>query len=827
MAMVSDLTPQHQLEVELQRRRALGLGFLWGTAALLIFAFWFLLKPLPFWLAVNLFIAAGVSFFAAVYHFIARGGTGDEATRLNKLHSEERSFGYLLAAVGLLLLAAACWLGASYRLEAFGEALSLGFFAAIALEAGRRLLAPPQSTAFADRLANSVVSARKPAGITLFVAGAVLALAGIVLKLKYDTEFPIFGGLMLLGFVLIPAGLYLYLAEDVNVRPFILVTGGLTGLVISVMVLAHAWVSRELFLGGLSRWRDEAAWQIWLCAYLELLGLLLMFGSVLVARAEIRVKPGMRLALYGYNSVLMGMLLLAFLIVLNVVVYVLFPLTLDWTGSRGLYALSPSSQDILQKLNKPVTVYVLFPQRSKEYREIHTLLDNAQSITDKLDVKYISPDQDFLEYNRLAQSYPELIPDFRAAQMEGEIGRGVLLIYGKESEKTSPHVLIPPRKIVKEDFDPRERRQKRQYIAESSFMTELQYFMEGQKKSKVYFLQGDEELDVNESRAGRRPAEYVPMAPLGAGALIDRLKKENFEVAGLSFAPGKNEGSIVHVQPDKNKRKDVPDDARVVIIAGPSEELPQETLDALDRYMEKNGRLVITLDVVVKVANRRIVELKKCGLEEWLKKFNVDVGADFVLHPPIKHQLLRDPRIVLANVPLESENLLAKKLRAELYVFNTVRVVRAGTKADKYQTETLLEVSPQWKCWTENNVEAFAGLLSYTLQAYEDGTREPSTKPIPIAVTVREGDKPRLVVMGDTEFISNASLSDLSYGIIASAIDWLSDRPGVGARPKESGTYTLSPKAAENINRMANLPLLLMALSIIGTGVGLWVVRRR
>jgi hypothetical protein len=826
MATASDLTPQHQLEAELQHRRALAFGFLWGAAALVIFAVWFLLKPLPFWLSVNLFIAAGVSFFAALYHFVARGGTGDETTRLNRLHTEQRSFGFLLVAVGGLLLAAAIWLGLAFRLEAFGEALSLAFFSVIALEAGRRLLAPPSAVPFVDRVTNSLVARRQPMGISLFVAGAVLALAGIVLRLKFSAEFPEFGGLLLLGFIMIPAGLYLYLAEEVNVRAFVLVAGGLTGLVISVMVLVRAWMSRELFLGGISRWRDQAVWQIWLCAYLELFGLLLMFGSVLAARAEIRVKAAMRLALYGYNSVLMGMLLLALLIVLNVVVYVLFPLNMDWTSSRGLYALSPSSQDILQKLNTPVFVYVLFPQRSKEYREIHTLLDNAQAITDKLEVQYISPDQDFLEYNKLAQKYPELIPDVRAAQID-EAGRGVLMVYGKDEK--SPHVLIPPRKIVKEDFDPRGGRPKRQYIAEGSFMTELQYFMEGQKKSKVYFLQGNEELDINESRPTRerRGLEPIPLKPFGAGALVDRLKKENFEVSGLSFAPGKDEGSIVHVQADKNKRKDVPEDARVVVIAGPSEELPKETLDALDRYMEKNGRLIITFDVVLKVVNRRITELKKTGLEEWLKKFNVDVGGDFVFHLPIKHQLLRDPRVVLANVPLDSENLLAKKLRAELYPFSSVRVVKPGTKADKFQADVLLEVSPRLAPWAESNVQAFAELDLYARQVVEDGTRDPSAKPVPIAVTAREGDKPRLVVIGDTDFISNSSLSDLSYNVLASSIDWLSDRPGVGARPKESSTYTLSPKAAEQMGRMTTLPAVLMALVIVGLGVGLWVVRRR
>jgi hypothetical protein len=834
MATVSDLTPEHELEIQLQQRRVLGAGLCWGGIALAIFAGWFQFKGLPSWSGAALYVLAGAAIVLAFLHWFARGGAGDVQQRLAKVRHEKRTFGMVLVIAGTALLLAAIALGLWERLQAFGEALSLAVLGLITLETGRRQLVKIGGVAPSERLIPFFLVARKPIGICLFVVGAVLALVGIWLRLKLEAQFPEFGGALLLGFIAIPAGLYLYLAEEPNVRAWVLVVGGLTGLVISVMVLVRAWLSRELFLGGPAQWRTEAVWKVWLCAYLELLGLLIMFSSVLVARAEIRVKPAMRLALYGYNSILTGMLLLALLAVLNVVVYVLFPWkNLDWTASRGLYALSPSSQDILEKLKVPVSVYVLFPKHKKEYREMHDLLDNAQAVTDKLNVKYIFPDsrEDILEYTSLAQKYPELIPDIRTTQFDEDQGRGVLVVYGTETDgRKAPHVLIPPRKIVKEDFDPRAGRQKKQYIAESSFMTELQYFMEGQKKSKVYFLQGDDELDVNESRPRPRQGMiYIPMNPFGAGVLVDRLKKENFEVSGLSFAPGKDEGAVIHVKEDQSKRKDIPSDARTVVIAGPSEPLSKETLDALDRYMEKDGRLIITFDVVVKVVNRQLTELKQSGLEDWLKKFNVDVGGDFIHRLPLKDRFLRDPRVVLANVPLDSENMLAKKLRAELYPFTTVRVVKPGTKADKYRAEVLLEVSPRYFPWAESNLQALVDPALYALQSVEDRTREPSEKPIPMAVTVSEGDKPRLVVIGDTEFISNANLSvsDSSYSIFASALDWLADRPGVGARPKESSTYSLSAKAAENVNRMANLPLWLMILVTVGMGAGLWVVRRR
>jgi hypothetical protein len=112
MATVSDSTPQYRLEVELRRRRTAAFGFLWGAAALVIFAFWFWLKPLPAWLTVNLFIAAGVALFVAVYQIVARGGGGDETARLERLKTEDRFFSILLLTAGaiFLIVASLRWL---------------------------------------------------------------------------------------------------------------------------------------------------------------------------------------------------------------------------------------------------------------------------------------------------------------------------------------------------------------------------------------------------------------------------------------------------------------------------------------------------------------------------------------------------------------------------------------------------------------------------------------------------------------------------------------------------------------------------------------------
>ena len=45
------------------------------------------------------------------------------------------------------------------------------------------------------------------------------------------------------------------------------------GFILALSTLVQAWLWRGVFFGGLPAWRGSQAWQLWLCAYLELLGL--------------------------------------------------------------------------------------------------------------------------------------------------------------------------------------------------------------------------------------------------------------------------------------------------------------------------------------------------------------------------------------------------------------------------------------------------------------------------------------------------------------------------------------------------------------------------
>jgi hypothetical protein len=580
-----------------------------------------------------------------------------------------------------------------------------------------------------------------------------------------------------------------------------------------------------------------------------LFGLGLMFGSFMLARTDIRVNPVLRRVLYGYNAIFTGLLLLAFLAILNVVVYAMYPMTYDWSAERGVYNISGSTKGLLEALKEPTSVYVLVsPRAPRLYKDVKTLLDNCRTITDKLTVEYISPDKDFFKYDMLAKRYPEILPEAKIARETEMIGRGLLIVYGRDSgnlkEKPPPNAFIAANKLFDLKGGFRGHPPSYTFMGEKVLRSELKFLTQGKKKIKVYFLQGNDELETRGARRATRGSRFdFPMSVLGIDMLIDRLRNENYEVQGLTFGIGKDDTDMKFVDPKgKDKKADVPEDADIVVLAGPSAPIANTTLDALDRYLQKDGRLIVLVDIVV---DPKFTEMKNSGMDGFLKKYNVAVGKDYVFRVPFEGGGSDDPFIVVTATPSDSGNLLASKFRDNLFPLKSVRVVRPGTESPSFRAETILEVGRlsrpiiQQVFWADDSMRALEDSNEYLLQLLKKGRGEllakASRDPIPVAVAVKDKeDRPRLVVYGNAEWASNLPMSgrffnlpvgDIYFNLFVSTLNYLARRPDIGELPKEPKLFTLAPGVPAA--PLAYLPAWLMCLGIFGLGLGMWVVRRR
>ena len=170
-----------------------------------------------------------------------------------------------------------------------------------------------------------------------------------------------------------------------------------------------------------------------------------------------------------------------------------------------------------------------------------------------------------------------------------------------------------------------------------------------------------------------------------------------------------------------------------------------------------------------------------------------------------------------------------------------------------YQAETIFESATGYS-WTESNlkdwstaVEQASALLRPDRQ--RDLVAKLSKEPISMAVAVSESSmpqgamppghpqtnqssKPRMLVFGDSTWVSNREMlderwNDYNFTLFSSSLAWLRERPDVGQVAENKERDFWKPNPAEDLWRLYLLPGSLMVCTILGLGMGIWVVRRR
>jgi hypothetical protein len=619
----------------------------------------------------------------------------------------------------------------------------------------------------------------------------------------------------------------------------VLIAGGALGLVLTLAAIGFAiWWVKSYYTGGADASQGKP-WIIWACIGGGLAGLAIMFGSLQMARSEERSNPILRRLLYGFNAVLTGLLLFGLLVVINILVYIWVPAVSDWTKS-GIYSLSSRSKSILENLDEPVKVYAIVSGRDPG-GDIQNLMENCQAISNKISVEYLSPHRDQERFAELMRRY----------QMLGDYG--MLVVYGTPPEENYQFIKAEG-ELFEVDFSGG-RAERQIFKGEEALMTAIDYLQSGKSKAIVYFTQGHGELDIEDTGMARGEER-------GAGLLRERLEKSNYEVKGLklsALAAADKAGRTVTA-------KNVPDDASLVVIAGPrlAGSFTLDALGALREYMnptdpkKKKGKMAVFLDPVVQEG-----KMVHTGLESFLKDFNVEVGDNRIMSAARIQIVQRGGALrkvaqaplailVMANRQLD-RNPIANAFEGIAFPMQNARTVRplsgGAPGRGSFQAETLFTNYDQ-NVWAEEDLSEPAPLIDALINERLSDLREKLRKAerLPVAVAVSEqgqpdmrdphafmrrppqgNEIPRMVVFGSSGLAANAAIRDggiVIYSVISSSLAWLRDRPAnIGIEAKKRDIYQMDEKT--NVSRMIYLPFFLMSIAVVGLGLGVWVVRRR
>ncbi|QIA26491.1 GldG family protein [Thermaerobacter sp. PB12/4term] len=489
----------------------------------------------------------------------------------------------------------------------------------------------------------------------------------------------------------------------------------------------------------------------------------------------------------GTNTAVLTVAVLALLVLANV-----FAARYSWrydATAQKIYSLSPSTHQVLSELDQDVTLYGFLQSGSAEGDTLRRILELYDRNSDRIRLEVVDPERE----------------PATARRYEVDTYNTVVVESGDDYRKIDPLSLFGYGAGGGLE------------IRAEQAITRALLDLTGRGGKKVYFLTGHGE--------GTPGGELATLGRL--------LEGEALAVETLNLA----------------QKGEVPADAAVVAIAGPTRDLLEEERQRLEEYVRRGGRLLVLYGPV---PNQPRLE----QLERLLATVGVDAAADVVVDPE-RAFLGQDP---LSPMPLLGSHPIVDPLqRGDLVLVLPGSRSLAPREDTQLTTTELLHTSDA--AWGETDLRAQAvrqdsqdrpGPLALALAvegelgqgtagtggngqeggagdqeaasgtagqgaAAESGAAEPAGGPRPVAV-----------VVGSAAFVANDYLDRVpgNRDFVVNAVNWLvGSEERLTIRPKElaSTPIVLTPGAVVGI--FYGLVLGFPALVAL-VGLGIWWRRR-
>lgn len=307
-------------------------------------------------------------------------------------------------------------------------------------------------------------------------------------------------------------------------------------------------------------------------------------------------------------------------------------------------------------------------------------------------------------------------------------------------------------------------------------------------KRVIYFLKGHGEKDAASSEK------------TGYGQVKASVEKLNYEVKDLLLA----------------RETKVPDDAAILVVAGPQKDLLPNEIDALAGYVARAGKVFFMVD-----------PFQAPGLQPLLQRYGLGVGQDVIIDINPQGRLLgAGPEIPVVG------DYVAHPITREFRFATFFPVARTVTVADKgpegVSAQALARTSSE--SWAETSQEQIR-----TGQVKPDPGEARGPLTIAAVATVdardvpadRKGAKARVVLIGNSSFAANAYLNlSGNRDFFLNTLSWLAEEENqIAVRPKESRTAPVFLTAAQG-QVLFWVPVVLLPLAMVVAG-GYAVARRR
>jgi ABC-type uncharacterized transport system involved in gliding motility auxiliary subunit len=336
--------------------------------------------------------------------------------------------------------------------------------------------------------------------------------------------------------------------------------------------------------------------------------------------------------------------------------------------------------------------------------------------------------------------------------------------------------------------------------SEQDITTGVIKVVQGQQK-KVYFTQGHGEKDI----ASPERDGYKDIA--------DALSRDNYTVDKIVLA---QVGAV-------------PDDAAVVVVAGPKVDFFPAEVDALKKYLAKSGKLLLEIDPPEKPDSPQPSNLLALA-HDW----GIDLGNDIVVDASGMGQLIgTGPEVPLAASYPSHAITQRLKLITGYPLARSVTPVTGGVNG--HIAQGFVETSP--RSWAESDIKGLLTSGKVSMDAASGDKPGPVTVAAAVSAPSSDAPKPgdantprpetRIVVFGDSDFASKSALGiPGNRDLFMNTIGWLSQQENlISIRPKEPDDRRVTMTAAQQ-NNVTILSLVLIPGFVFGAGVYSWWRRR-
>jgi ABC-type uncharacterized transport system involved in gliding motility auxiliary subunit len=282
------------------------------------------------------------------------------------------------------------------------------------------------------------------------------------------------------------------------------------------------------------------------------------------------------------------------------------------------------------------------------------------------------------------------------------------------------------------------------------------------------------------------------------------------------------------------RQSQVPDDAAVVIVAGPRRDLLESETETLSAYLGRGGHLFMMLDP--ETAPEAAAFVKRYGLEVGndvvieTNPLGRLVGGDYLMPVVMayeRHAITRELGNVMTMFPMVRSVQVAKELpqgitaqglamtSAESWAETDLKALKEGRSAFDPDSDRRGPISVAAVATINTDK---AGTSTSTSEASEPSEKEQSATP----------RAARLVVFGDSEFANNNLFSVQGNGnLFLNTVSWLAEEEDlIAIRPRKGGGSGPVMLTAAQAPLIFWLPVVLLPLAVLGSGAIVFVRRK-